>query len=138
MFQSCSTSKRVSGRSPPNRNEPSRSPPQHVTLLSLLENQHELIDAVYLVLDVLDERSESIGDVVDQGVGDPVRGDVDVVLELLDTPADVLRMRSAAEVELSERREVEGQLGTSAKKEERRTESVPSRKTMMYMLSGSR
>jgi hypothetical protein len=75
-------------------------PPQHVTLLGLLKDQHELIDAVYLVLDVLDERSESIGDVVDQGVGDPVRGDVDVVLELLDTPTNVLGVRSASEVEL--------------------------------------
>lgn len=73
-------------------------------MLGLLEDQHELIDTVYLILDVLDERSESIGDVVDQGIRDPVRSDVNVVFELLDTPTDVLGMRSASEVELSSAR----------------------------------
>jgi hypothetical protein len=80
--------------------EKRNAPPQHITLLGLLQDQHQFIDRVDLVLDILDERSESVGDVVDEGVRDPIRGDVDVVLELLDAATDVLRMRGATEVEL--------------------------------------
>ena len=75
-------------------------PPQHVALLRLLEDQHQLVDAVDLVLDALDKRAKRIGDIVDEGIGYPVGGDADVVLELLYAPADVLRMWSWPEVEL--------------------------------------
>ena len=78
----------------------SHSPSQHVTLFSFFENQHQLIDTVDLVLDALDQRAERIGNVVDQGVGDPVGGDGDVVFEMLDSSADILWMRRAPEVEL--------------------------------------
>ena len=77
-----------------------RSPPQHVALLCFLEYQHQLVDTVDLVLDTLDQRPKGIGNVVDQGVRDPIRCDRDVIFEMLDSPADVLRMRRAAEVEL--------------------------------------
>lgn len=77
-------------------------PPQHVALLGLLQDQHELIDAVDLVFDVLNERPKGIGNVIDEGVGDPVGGDVDVVLELLNSSPDVLRVRRSSEVELEE------------------------------------
>lgn len=71
-------------------------------MLGFLENEHELVDAVDFVLDALDERPEGVGDVVDEGVGDPVRGDGDVVFELFNATADVLGVRSGAEVELRE------------------------------------
>jgi hypothetical protein len=76
------------------------SPSQHVALLGLLEDKDELVDAVDLILDALYERSKSVGDVVDEGVRDPVRGDANVIFELLDPPADVLRVWGRAEVEL--------------------------------------
>lgn len=76
------------------------SPPQHVTLLGFLEDQDQLIDRVDLVFDVLNQRPERIRDVIDQGVRDPIRRDVDIVFELLDTSSDVLRVRRATEVEL--------------------------------------
>ena len=77
------------------------APSQHVALLGVLEDEHELVDAVDLVLDALDERPERVGDVVDERVGDPVGGDADVVLQLLDAPTDVLRVRRGPEVELA-------------------------------------
>ena len=76
-------------------------PPQHVTLLRLFQNKHELIDTVNFVLDTLDERTKSIGYVIDQGVGYPVRGNADVVLQLLNAPADVLGVWCWTEVELT-------------------------------------
>ena len=75
-------------------------PPQHVALLCLLQYQDKFVDAVDLVFDILDERPKRIGDVVDQGVRDPVGGDAYEVLELLDAPAHVLRVRRRSEVEL--------------------------------------
>jgi len=80
--------------------ETANSPPQHVTLFRLVKNQDQLIDAIYFVLDTLDERSERVGDVVDKSVRDPVGRHRDVVLELLDSTTDVLRMGSSSEVEL--------------------------------------
>jgi hypothetical protein len=79
------------------------SPPQHVTLFRLLQDQDQLVDPIDFVLDALDQRPKSVGDVIDQGVGDPVRGDRDVVLERLDTSADVLRVWCSSEVELENR-----------------------------------
>lgn len=78
-----------------------RLPPQHVTLLSLLQYQNQLVNAVDFVFDALDEWTEGIGDVVDQRVRDPVRSHADVVFQLLDSPSYTLRMRSWTEVELS-------------------------------------
>lgn len=78
----------------------SHSPSQHVALLSFFEDQHQLVDTVDLILDALDQRAERIGNVVDEGVGDPVGGDGDVVFEMLDSSSDILRMRRAPEVEL--------------------------------------
>jgi hypothetical protein len=78
------------------------SPPQHVTLFGLFQDQHQLVDPIDLVLDTLNQWSKGIGDVIDQGVRDPVRGDRDVILERLDTPADVLGMWCASEMELKE------------------------------------
>lgn len=105
------------------------SPPQHVALLCVLENQHQLVDTVHLVFDALDERAERVGDVVDERIADPIGRDRDVVLEVLDTSPDVLGMRRAPKVELKP---------SAAAVSIALTESVPSRKTIMYMLSGSR
>ena len=73
---------------------------QHVTLLGVFEDKHELVNAVDFVLDALDERPERIRDVVDQRVRYPVGRDADVVFELLDAPSHVLWMRGWPEVEL--------------------------------------
>lgn len=78
----------------------SRAPPQHVALLGLLEDQDKLIDAVDLILDALDKGSKGIGNVINERVRDPIRGDADVVLQLLNTPSYILRMWCRAEVEL--------------------------------------
>ena len=74
--------------------------PEHVGLFGFFEDEHELVDGVDFVFDALDERPEGVGDIVDEGVGDPVGGYGDVVFELFDPPADVLRVGSRAEVEL--------------------------------------
>jgi hypothetical protein len=76
---------------------------QHVRLLGLLKDEHELVDTVDFVLDALDQRPERVRDVVDERVRDPVRRDADVVLKLLDSPSHVLWMGSRAEVELQVR-----------------------------------
>ena len=73
---------------------------QHVALLGVLEDKHELVNAVDFVFDALDERPERVRDVVDQRVRYPVGRDADVVFELLDAPSHVLWMRSWPEVEL--------------------------------------
>lgn len=75
-------------------------PSQHVTLLGFLQNQHKLIDTVDFVFDVLDQRTERIGDVINQSIRDPIRGNVDVILQLLDASAHVLRVGRASEVKL--------------------------------------
>jgi hypothetical protein len=69
-------------------------------LFSVLENQYELVDAVDFVFDALDERAERIGDIIDKGVGDPVRRDTDIVFKLLDAPPNVLWVRGWTEVKL--------------------------------------
>lgn len=75
------------------------TPPQHITLLRLFQNQNKLVNAVDLVFDALDQRSKSVGDVIDQSVRYPIRRDVDEILQLLDAPPYVARMRRASEME---------------------------------------
>jgi hypothetical protein len=130
-------------------------PPQHVTLFGLFQNQYQLVDTVDFILYTLNQRAEGIGDIVDEGVGDPVGSDGDIVFEVFNTPSDVLRVRRAPEVELPPsvslrsmtkdlaRIEHENEEGATSQigdqeQGDGRTESVPSRKTIMYMLSGSR
>ena len=48
------------------------APSQHVALLCLLQDEDKLVDAVDLVLDVLDERPKRVRDVVDKSVRNPV------------------------------------------------------------------
>lgn len=112
---------------------------QHVRLLGLLKDEHELVDTVDFVLNALDQRSERVRDVVDERVRDPVGCDADVVFKMLDSPSYVLWMGSRAEVEL----QVRGGGPSLVKPDIREgenyiTERIPSRKTMMYMFSGSR
>lgn len=76
------------------------SPSQHVTLLRILQYQYQLVNTVYFVLDTLNERTESVGDVVDESVRDPVGRDRDIIFQVLDTASDVLGVGSASEVEL--------------------------------------
>jgi hypothetical protein len=76
------------------------SPPKHIALLCVLENQYQLVDTVHLVLNALDERAKCVGDVVDERIADPIRRDRDVILEVLDASPDVLRVRRAPKVEL--------------------------------------
>lgn len=80
-------------------------PPQHVTLFGILDNQDQFINTVDLVLDTLNQRTKGIGDIIDKGVRDPVGRDGDVVLELLDTSPDILRVWRASEVELPSQHE---------------------------------
>lgn len=75
-------------------------PSQHVVLLRVLEDQHELVDAIDLILDALNERSKRIRDVIDESIRDPVGGDIDVIFQLFDTPANILRMGSSSEMKL--------------------------------------
>jgi hypothetical protein len=69
------------------------SPSQHIGLFRVLEDQHQLIDAVDFILDALDERSKGVGDIVNECIRDPIGRDRDVILELLDAPSDILRVR---------------------------------------------
>jgi len=73
---------------------------QHVRLLGLLKDEHQLVDTVDFILDALDQRSERIRDVVDERVRDPVGSDAYVVLKLFDSPSYILWMGSWPEVEL--------------------------------------
>ena len=77
-----------------------RLPSQHISLLRIFEDQHQLIDTVNFVLDTLNEWSKSIGDVVDERIRDPIGRDGDVILELLDAPSDILRVGRRTEMEL--------------------------------------
>lgn len=54
---------------------PVDSPSQHITLFSILDDEHQLIDTVDFVFDTLNQWTKGIGNIVDQGVGDPVRSD---------------------------------------------------------------
>ena len=69
-------------------------------MLRFFENQNQFVNAVDLVFDALDKRTKGVGDVVDEGIGYPVGGDADVVLELLNAPPNVLRVWCGSEVEL--------------------------------------
>jgi hypothetical protein len=107
---------------------------QHVRLLGLLKDEHQLVDTVDFVLDALDQRSECVRNVVDERVRNPVGRDADVVLKLFDSPSYVLWMGGRAEVEL----QVPLVKPHIREGENHFTERIPSRKTMMYMFSGSR
>jgi hypothetical protein len=78
---------------------------QHVRLLCLLKDEHQLVDTVDFVFDALDQRSERVRDVIDEGVRDPVGRDADVVFKLFDSPSYVLWMGSRAEMELQVRKD---------------------------------
>lgn len=43
-------------------------PPQHVTLLCLLQDKYELVDTVDFIFNVLDQRTKGIGNVVDESI----------------------------------------------------------------------
>ena len=43
-------------------------PPQHVTLLGFFQNQHELVNAIYFIFNVLDERSERVRNVINESI----------------------------------------------------------------------
>ena len=75
-------------------------PPQHITLLGIFDDQDQLINTVDLVFDTLNQRTESIGNIIDKGVRDPVRGNGNVVFELLYSASDILGMGCTSEVEL--------------------------------------
>ena len=77
-----------------------RSPSQHIGLLRVFEDQHQLIDTVDFVLDALNQWSKCIGDVVDERVRDPIGRDGGVILDLLDAPTDILRVGRRMEMEL--------------------------------------
>ena len=55
---------------------------------------------VDFVLDILNEWSKCIGNIVNQSIRDPVGRNVNVILQLLNTSPDVLRMRCRPEMEL--------------------------------------
>jgi len=76
------------------------APSQHVALFSVLQNQHQLVDTVDFVFDALNEGAECVGDIIDESVGDPIRSDIDVILELFYPPSHVLRVWCRAEVKL--------------------------------------
>lgn len=62
--------------------------------------EDNVVDFVALFFDHLDDGAKGIGDVVDEGVGDPVGGDGHVVFQLTDAAADVRGVRGHGEVEL--------------------------------------
>ena len=75
-------------------------PSQHITLLGIFDDQDQLINTVDLVLNTLNQRTEGIGDIIDQGVRDPVGGDGDVIFKLLNSASNILGMGCTSEVEL--------------------------------------
>ena len=76
------------------------APSQHVAVLRILQDKHEFVDAIDLILDALNKRTERVRNVVDERVRYPVRCDRDVVAKLFDSAANVLWMRCCAEMEL--------------------------------------
>ena len=75
-------------------------PPQHITLLGIFNDQHQLVNTIDLVLDTLNQRTEGIGDIIDKGVRDPVGCYRNVIFELLDSASDILGVRCTSKVEL--------------------------------------
>ena len=75
-------------------------PSQHVTLLGIFDDQDQLINTVDLVFDTLNQRTESIGNIIDKGVRDPVRGNGNVIFELLNSASNILGMGCTSKVEL--------------------------------------
>ena len=51
---------------------PGHTPSQHVALFGVLQNQHQLVDTVNFVFDALNQGAKRIGDIIDEGVGDPI------------------------------------------------------------------
>jgi len=76
-------------------------PSQHVTLLSVLDDQYQLIDTIDFIFDTLNQRTKGISDIINERIRDPVRSDRDVIFELLDTSPDVLGVGCTSKVELS-------------------------------------
>lgn len=72
-------------------------------MLCILQDKHELIDAVNFVLNALDEGTEGVGDVVNESIRYPVRRNADVVFQLLDTSPYILRVWGWAVVKLIRR-----------------------------------
>jgi hypothetical protein len=101
-------------------------------LFGVLENQHQFVDTIDFILNALDQWTESIGDVIDQCVGDPIRSDRYIVSQLFNPSPDVQSVGCRLEMEL-----VEDYLDT-LKMKNTLTERMPSRKTIIYMLTGSR
>jgi hypothetical protein len=50
-------------------------PSQHITLLGILDDQHQFIDTIDFVFDTLNQRTESIRDVIDKRIRYPVGSD---------------------------------------------------------------
>ena len=69
-------------------------------MFCLFQNQDQFVDTIDLILDTLNQRSECISDIINEGIRDPVRGDADVIFELFNATADVLRVGCWSEVEL--------------------------------------
>jgi hypothetical protein len=123
--------------------------PQHIALLTFFNDEHQLVNRVDFKLNALDERTKSIGDVIDKRVGNPVGCNAYVVFQLFDPAAHILRVWGRAEVEL---RKQSGNLSQPDLRPERggggceteqqftlqRTDNIPSRNTRMYMFKGSR
>jgi hypothetical protein len=75
-------------------------PSQHIALLGILDYQDQLIDTIDFVFDTLNQRTESIGDIINKGVRDPVGCYGDVIFELLNSASHILGVGCTSEVEL--------------------------------------
>jgi hypothetical protein len=54
-------------------------PPQHVALLCIFENKYQLIDAVDLIFNALDEWAKCVCDVVNKCIRNPIRCNIDII-----------------------------------------------------------
>lgn len=68
------------------------SPSQHITLLRLLQNQHQLVNTIDLILNTLNQRPKRIRNIIDERVTDPIARHTDIILQLLNPPPHVLWM----------------------------------------------
>ena len=84
-------------------------PPQHVTLLRLFQNQHQLINTIDLILNTLNKRAKSVRNIVNKRIRYPIGRYADVVLELLYASTDILRVRCWAEMKLYHKTNKRGQ-----------------------------
>ena len=76
------------------------TPSQHVALFSVLQDQHQFVDTVDFILDALNQGTKRVCDVIDKCIGNPIRGNVDIIFELFDPPPHILWVGCWAEVEL--------------------------------------